>query len=115
MIRTEAQLTVSRFCELIGMSRRSYYAQRERQRGGPRVKGPWPTPALDAVEDDARRIAAARPEWGHRKVWAQLREQGHMDVSPSSVQRALARRPPPTAATTAAVVTGGGKDAPNGG
>jgi putative transposase len=115
MIRTEAQLTVSRFCELIGMSRRSFYAQRERHRVGDRAKGPWPTPALDAVEAAATRIAAARPEWGHRKVWAQLREQGDVDVSPSSVQRALARRIVSSTAGAGDLPTGSEKHAPNGG
>jgi hypothetical protein len=92
MIRIEAQLSVSRFLELIGMPRRTYYARRERHRSGPRAKGPWPSPALDAIEADVARIAAARPAWGHRRVWALLREQGHSDVSASTVQRALARR-----------------------
>ncbi len=91
MIRTDAQLTVSRFCELIGLSRRSFYDRRSAHRDGPRRKGPWPTPALDAIDADVVRIAEARPSWGHRKVWAMLRESGHDRVSLSSVKRTMAR------------------------
>ncbi|MEO5901921.1 MAG: hypothetical protein ABIR68_17585 [Ilumatobacteraceae bacterium] len=92
MIRTEAQLTVSRFCELIGMSRRTYYAQRERQLLGSRSKGPWPTPALDAIEAEVVRIAEAEPGWSHRQVWSALLASGRQRASPSSVRRALGRR-----------------------
>lgn len=91
MIRTEAQLTVSRFCELIGMSRRSYYARRERHLLGSPPKGPWPTPALDAIEAEVMRIVAAEPGWSHRRVWSALLADGHRRASPSSVRRALER------------------------
>lgn len=92
MIRTEAQLTVSRFCELIGMSRRAYYARRERHLLGPRPKGPWPTPALDAIQAEVLRIVDATPSMSHRQVWAALRDAGLGAVSVSSVQRVMVRR-----------------------
>jgi putative transposase len=92
MIRTEAQLTVSRFCELIGLSRRSFYARRTAYLAGPRQKGPWPTPTLDVIDADVVRIAESEPGWGHRKVWAMLRDSGHAEVSLSSVKRAMGRR-----------------------
>jgi hypothetical protein len=92
MIRTEAQLTVSRFCELIGISRRGYYARRERHLRGPRVKGPWPTPTLDALESAVARIADAEPDWSHRRVWSAAQADGVTEGSASSVQRVLSRR-----------------------
>ncbi|MCU1504782.1 MAG: Integrase catalytic region [Ilumatobacteraceae bacterium] len=92
MIRREAKLTVSRFCELIGLSRRAFYERRAQHLAGPTRKGPWPTPALDSIDADVVAIARARPAWGHRKVWARLREDGNADVSMSSVKRAMARR-----------------------
>jgi hypothetical protein len=92
MIRTEAQLSVSRFCELIGLSRRVFYARRTQHLAGPTRKGPWPTPALDVIESDVVDIAADRPGWGHRRVWEVLRERGHAEASMSSVKRVMARR-----------------------
>ena len=92
MIRTEAQLTVSRFCELIGISRRGYYLRRERHLRGPQPKGPWPTPALDAIEPEVARITDAEPGWSHRRVWSAVQDAGTAQGSPSSVQRVLARR-----------------------
>jgi putative transposase len=91
MIRTDAQLTVSRFCELIGLPRRTWYAWKAKDAAGLPVKGPWPTPVLDAIEPDVVKTAEAWPAWGHRKVWAMMRHDDH-DVTVSSVRRVMARR-----------------------
>jgi putative transposase len=55
------------------------------------MKGPWPAPAVDAAEVLAAKYAADWPAWGHRKVAAMMRADGHV-VSTSTVQRALRRR-----------------------
>jgi putative transposase len=55
------------------------------------VKGPWPTPAVDSVEAVAAKYAEAWPAWGHRKIAALMRADGHA-VSTSTVERALRRR-----------------------
>ena len=55
------------------------------------VKGPWPTPAVDSVEALAAKYAEAWPAWGHRKIAALMRADGHT-VSTSTVERALRRR-----------------------
>ena len=92
MIRAEAQLTVSRFCELIGLSRRAFYARRRNHLSGRSRKGPWPSPALDEIEHRVVEIARREPEWGHRRVWAELAEQDAPAVSISTVRRAMSRR-----------------------
>jgi putative transposase len=55
------------------------------------VKGPWPAPVVDSVEAVAAKYAEAWPAWGHRKIAALMRADGHV-VSTSTVERALRRR-----------------------
>lgn len=55
------------------------------------VKGPWPTPAVDAVEAVAAKYASDWPAWGHRKIAPMMRADG-LVVSTSTVERALRRR-----------------------
>jgi transposase InsO family protein len=62
-----------------------------RWRAGDPPKGPWPTPKVDAVEALAAKYAVDWPAWGHRKIAALMRADGHR-VSTSTVQRALRRR-----------------------
>jgi putative transposase len=50
MIRQDAQLTVSRFAELIGVPRRTYHYRLAKLRAGDPVKGPWPAPVVDRIE-----------------------------------------------------------------
>lgn len=88
MIRTEAGMPTTRFCELIGVPERTWRRHQSRARAGTRVKGPWPRPARERVRDAARRHALAHPAWGHRKVWAMCRHDGHA-VSQASVLRLL--------------------------
>lgn len=59
--------------------------------GNDAVKGPWPTPAVDAAEVLAAKYASDWPAWGHRKIAAMMRADGHI-VSTSTVERALRRR-----------------------
>jgi transposase InsO family protein len=86
-----AGLPVSRFARLAGIPRRTYHRRLTRLRDGDPVKGPWPTPAVDEVEAVAAKYAEAWPAWGHRKIAALMRADGH-DVSTSTVERALRRR-----------------------
>jgi transposase InsO family protein len=51
-------------------------------------KGPWPRPARLAVRDAVIAHAHAHPAWGHRKVWAMTRHDGHR-VSQATVLRPL--------------------------
>ena len=50
--------------------------------------GPWPRPAGEAVREPARAHALGHPAWGHRKVWAMVRHDGHQ-VSEVTVLRLL--------------------------
>ena len=54
--RVEAGMTVIAFCETLGIPRPTWYRWRL---AGSCVKGPWPTPAQDAVEADAKSLAAS--------------------------------------------------------
>jgi putative transposase len=92
MIRTEAQLTVSRFAELIGVPRRTYHYRLAKHRAGDPPKGPWPAPVVDRIEPQVAKYAGEWDAWGHRKIWALMRHDGHQVGSVSSVRRAMARR-----------------------
>ena len=51
-------------------------------------KGPWPQPARDAARPLVTKHALAKPAWGHRKIWALTRHDGHK-VSQATVLRLL--------------------------
>jgi transposase InsO family protein len=91
MIRTDAQLSVSRFAELIGVPRRTYHYRLARHRAGEPL-GVWPAPVLERIEPTVAKYAEAWPAWGHRKVWALARADGHDVGSQASVARAMRRR-----------------------
>ena len=84
-------MPVSRFAPLTGIPERTYRRRLARRRAGEPAKGPWPAPATDAIEVLAAKYAADWPAWGHRKIAALLRADGHV-VSTSTVERALRRR-----------------------
>ncbi|MCB1285958.1 MAG: IS3 family transposase [Microthrixaceae bacterium] len=88
MIRIEAGMSTARFCALVDMPERTWRRWQANARAGRPVKGPWPRPVRDAVRDTVRRHALAHPGWGHRKVWAMTRHDGHR-VSESTVLRLL--------------------------
>ena len=92
MIRTDAACAVSRFAEMVGVSRRTYNSRLARHRVGDPAKGPWPAPVVDRIEPAVEKLAAKYPAWGHRKIWAMGRYDGWDLASPSSVHRAMARR-----------------------
>jgi transposase InsO family protein len=84
-------MPVSRFAALTGIPLRTYQRRLARLRDGVPVKGPWPAPKVDAVEALAAKYAEQWPAWGHRKIAALMRADGHQ-VSTSTVERALRRR-----------------------
>lgn len=89
MIRQDAQLPVSRFA---GVPRRTYHYRLAKLRSGDPVKGPWPPPVVDRIEPTVAKYAERFDAWGHRKIWAIARPDGHDIGSQSSVKRAMARR-----------------------
>lgn len=92
-LRAAAELPVARFAALAGIPERTYHHRRlaTLRSGDAPVKGPWPTPAVDAAEALAAKYAADWPAWGHRKIAAMMRADGHQ-ASTSTVERALRRR-----------------------
>ncbi|WP_306358831.1 MULTISPECIES: integrase core domain-containing protein [unclassified Nocardia] len=88
MIRVSAGMPTTRFCQVVGVPERTWRRRQARARSGVPVKGSWPRPAREAVREAARRHALAHPAWGHRKVWAMCRHDGHR-VSQATVLRLL--------------------------
>jgi putative transposase len=72
------------------MPERTWRRWQAKARHGQPAKGPWPTPAQDAIEAHAIAKAKDWPAWGHRKVTALLAGDGHV-VNESTVKRVLAR------------------------
>ena len=69
-------MPVSRFAALAGIPERTYRYRLARLRSGA-MRGPWPAPAVDAIEELAAKYAESWPAWGHRKIAALLRADGH--------------------------------------
>ncbi|MGB6059504.1 MAG: integrase core domain-containing protein [Microthrixaceae bacterium] len=88
MIRIEAGMSTSRFCAKFDMPERTWRRWQARARVEQPPKGPWPRPAREPVRDTAVRHALAHPSWGHRKIWAMVRHDGHV-VSESTILRLL--------------------------
>lgn len=92
MIRTEAGLTVVRFCELAGIPQSTWYRHRARWLSAVEpVKGPWPAPKRRELEAVVHFLALRYPAWGHRKIWALTVARGY-EVSVSTVYRIMFER-----------------------
>jgi putative transposase len=91
VIRRQAGMPVSRFCQLTGIPRRTYHRWQANARRTGRAKGPWPAPVVDPAEAVVAKYAADWPAWGHRKIYGLMRADGHC-LSVSSVERAMRRR-----------------------
>ncbi|WP_460581601.1 transposase, partial [Humibacter ginsengisoli] len=81
-------MPTARFVKLIGVPERSYRRWQAKAKQARPPKGPWPQPARTAARPLLVRHALEHPAWGHRKVWAMVRHDGHR-VSQSTVLRAL--------------------------
>ena len=88
MIRIDAGMSTTRFCELIDMPERTWRRWQAKTRAGAQAKGPWPRPARTAAAELALKHALAHPAWGHRKIWAMVRHDGHV-VSEATILRLL--------------------------
>ena len=88
MIRLQAGMSTARFCQLIDMPERTWRRWQVNARVERPPEGPWPRPARAAASELILKHALAHPAWGHRKVWAMVRHDGHV-VSEASVLRLL--------------------------
>lgn len=70
------------------MPERSYRRWQAKAKQEQPQKGPWPQPARDAARGLATKHALKHPAWGHRKIWALTRHDGHK-VSQATVLRLL--------------------------
>jgi hypothetical protein len=73
---------------MIGVPERTWRRWQAKARAGRAVRGPWPRPARCAARDRVLAHALAHPAWGHRKIWAMVRHDGHV-VSEATVLRVL--------------------------
>jgi len=64
--------------------------QSRNRAGAAPAKGPWPTPAVDAMEEVLERYVRRYPQYGHRRIHAIVAADGH-SASPSTVLRAMQR------------------------
>jgi hypothetical protein len=88
-------MSTTRFCALLDMPERTWRRWQAHARAGRPAKGPWPRPTRHEVRDAALGHALAHPAWGHRKIWAMVRHDGHQ-VSESTILRLLRdKRPDP--------------------
>lgn len=87
-------MSTARFCQLIDMPERTWRRWQAKARAGTgagagaRPKGPWPTPARDKARDLILKHGTKHSAWGHRKIWAMVRHEGHV-VSEATVLRTL--------------------------
>ena len=91
VIRIEAGMSTARFSVLIDMPERTWRRWQARARDGRPTRGPWPAPVSEAVEPSVVNHAETHTAWGHRKVWAMTRHDGHQ-ASASTALRILRRR-----------------------
>ncbi len=81
-------MSSARFCQVIDMPERTRRRWQGQTRAGGRAKGPWPRPARESASVLARKHALAHPAWGHRKIWAMVRHDGHL-VAEATILRLL--------------------------
>ncbi|MBB4854999.1 hypothetical protein HNP40_002391 [Mycobacteroides chelonae] len=80
-------MPTSRWCAKFVVPERSWRRWQHKAKVGRVVKGPWPALVRDRAREEVRGHALARPEWGHRKIWAMYRHDGQL-VSQATVLRA---------------------------
>lgn len=88
MIRAEAGMPTSRWCQKFGVPERTWRRWQAKARCEQPPRGPWPQPVSTPIRQVVLDHALAHPAWGHRKVWAMVRHDGLL-VSQSTVLRIL--------------------------
>jgi putative transposase len=89
MIREDAAMPVSRFCDILGIPRRSYFRRLTRMRSGDGAAGRRrAAPCVQLCGPIVATYTARWPELGHRRIHALMAGDGHV-TSPSTVLRAM--------------------------
>lgn len=88
VIRKEAGMSTARWCRKFDIPERTWRRWQARARAGEPARRPHPQPAREAAAELVDKHAAEHPAWGHRKIWAMVRHDGHV-VSEATVLRRL--------------------------
>ncbi|MGC5617632.1 transposase [Georgenia sp. Z1491] len=81
-------MSTARWCRIFDIPERTWRRWQSRARVGEPARRPHPRPARDAAATLIDMHAAKHPVWGHRKIWAMVRHDGHV-VSEATVLRRL--------------------------
>ena len=81
-------MSTARFCRLLDIPERTWRRKQARARTTGFSLGPWPRPARDRSRHVVADLARKHPAWGHRKIWAMARHEGHQ-LTMSTVLRVL--------------------------
>ena len=82
-------MSTSRFCDLLDLPERTWRRWQAKARAGKPAKGLWSALSRDQHREAVVAMASKHPAWGHRKIWAMVRHDGHR-LSPSTVLRIMA-------------------------
>jgi hypothetical protein len=88
-IREDAAMPVSRFCDVVGIPRRSYFRGLARMRSAENAAvTDRPPSSVQLCAPIVAAYVARWPEYGHRRIHALMLRDGHV-TSPSTVLRAM--------------------------
>jgi len=88
-LRTEAGLSASRACQIVGISRSRYYAVKTPSKPDPSQARRRKEAADEALLKRIRVICGDHPFWGYRRVWAWLRFREHYQVNKKRIYRLM--------------------------
>jgi putative transposase len=81
-------MSTARFCQLLDIPERTWRRKQAKARTAGFSSGPWPRPARNRSRQVVVDLARRHPAWGHRKIWAMARHDGHQ-LTMSTVLRIL--------------------------
>lgn len=81
-------MSTARWCRLFDIPERTWRRWQARARSGEPPRRAHPQPAREAAAALVDKHASKHPAWGHRKIWALVRHDGHV-VSEATVLRIL--------------------------
>ena len=81
-------MSTARFCRLLDIPERTWRRKQAKARATRFSSRRWPRPARARSRQVVVDLARRHPAWGHRKIWAMGRHQGHQ-LTMSTVLRVL--------------------------